>query len=385
MRSSRREFLQTSALAASMAGLGSAAGRVMVRQEGAEPAPEKDSGKKLKILILGGTRFLGPALVESALDRGHELTLFNRGRSNPHMFPEIEKLKGNRDSTIDEGLSALKGRTWDAVVDTSGYITRHVRESAELIADAVQQYVFISTISVYADASQHGISELSPVGMLDDESSEDLNNESYGPLKALCEQAVESAMPGRTTNIRPGLIVGPRDATDRFTYWPVRIARGGEVLAPNTGKDEVQIIDVRDLADFSIHCLEQGHTGLYNAVGPICPLTMAEMLHGCRAVTSQCMNFTWVPAEFLAEQNVSGWTDMPVWVPPDDESAGFSDVSNQRALSKGLAFRPFAVTARDTLDWFATLPEERQANLRFGIKSEREAEVLKAWHAYKDA
>lgn len=384
MNRSRREFLQTSAVAASLVGIGSAPGRLTTPQTAPDPTITPRNEPKLKILILGGTRFLGPALVEAAQAHGHELTLFNRGRSNPNLFPEIEKLKGNRDPKIDEGLASLEGRTWDAVVDTSGYITRHVRASAELLADAVRQYVFISTISVYADPSRPDIDEASAVGTLADDSLEDLNNDTYGPLKALCEKAAETAMPGRVTNIRPGLIVGPRDATDRFSYWPVRIARGGEVLAPGAGNDPVQIIDVRDLANFAIHCIEQRHTGVFNATGPGCTLTMAEMLHGCRAVTSACVSFTWVASDFLAKQNVTPWMDMPVWVPSDDESAGFGTISNTRGMEAGMTFRPFADTARDTRDWFRTLPVERQVDMRVGIKPDRESEVLQAWHENKE-
>ncbi|MCH7601538.1 MAG: NAD-dependent epimerase/dehydratase family protein [Planctomycetes bacterium] len=372
MNTTRRDFLQASAVAASLVGLGSATSRVMALPSNRRPA------KKLKILILGGTRFLGPALVKSAQARGHEVTLFNRGRSNPHLFPDIEKLIGDRDPEKNDGLKALEGRTWDAVVDTSGYITRHARASAELLAEVVGQYVFISTISVYDESLQSGINEESPVGQLDDPSIEEITDGSFGPLKALCEQAVETALPGRSTIIRPGLIVGPLDTTYRYTYWPDRIARGGEVLAPGDGHDPVQIIDVRDLADFSIHCLEKGHTGVYNAVGPECRFTMAELVHGCKAVIGGCCTYTWVPGGFLIAQGVSEWTDMPVWV----TSGGLSTVSNDRAREKGIRFRTYAVTAKDTFDWFSSLSEamrEKQRQQSSGISPDRESRILKAW------
>ena len=373
MNSTRRDFLQASAWAATLVGLGSATSRVMARPS------RPQAGKKLRILILGGTRFLGPALVNTAQARGHEVTLFNRGRSNPHLFPDIEKLVGDRDPSINKGLKALEGRTWDAVVDTSGYITRHVRASTELLANVIGQYVFISTISVYDETLQSGINESSPLGSIPDPSTEEITDATYGPLKALCEKAVITALPGRSTIIRPGLIVGPRDSTYRYTYWTDRMARGGEVLAPGDGHDPVQFIDVRDLADYSIHCLEKAHTGVYNAVGPECHFTMAEMVHGCKAVTGGCCRFTWVPRDFLVARGVSEWTDMPVWV----TSGGMNTISNIRALQKGIRFRTYATTARDTLDWFEGLTKPMQERYRkqpFGIDPKREAGILKAWH-----
>lgn len=377
MNPTRREFLQASVAATALAGIGGSASLTQARQV------PRSQGKNLDLLILGGTRFLGPALVQSARRRGHKLTLFNRGLSNPNLFPDIERLTGDRDPDKDAGLSALKGRKWDAVIDTSGYFPRLAKSSAQLLSDAVEQYVFISTISVYALNGAKSINENSPVGTIEDETIENITNETYGPLKALCEKAVEETLPGRTTIIRPGLIVGPRDPTLRFTYWPMRISHGGEVLAPGDGKDPVQFIDARDLADFSIHCVEQGHTGVYNAAGPGCELTMAEMVHGCKAATSACVNFTWVSQAFLAEQNVSPWTNLPVWVPRDGDSASLSAVSISRSMEKGLKFRPLARTAGDTAEWFETLPKEARENLLsgpFGLKPEREAAILKTWH-----
>jgi 2'-hydroxyisoflavone reductase len=388
MSTTRREFLATSAFAASVAGLGVAAGGALADPNAPTPAPGQAPGPQaagqgdgLRILILGGTRFLGPALVESSLARGHRVTLFNRGLSNPELFPELEKLEGNRDPRLDNGLGALEGRSWDAVIDTSGYVPRHVQASASLLAGAVRQYMFISTASVYQMPSMGRLDENAPLMTMADETVEDVRDDTYGPLKVLCEAAAQAAMPGRCAIIRPGLIVGPRDHSDRFTYWPVRIAAGGDVLAPGDGRDPVQLIDVRDLADFCIHGVETGANGAFNAVGPECDMAMAEMLHGCKAVTGGCVSFTWAPASFLVAQGVSEWTDMPLWVRPGSEAAGMNAVDNRRALRRGLVIRPFAETVRATLDWYRSLPADRQSNLRWGIKADREREVLATWRS----
>ena len=233
----------------------------------------------MKLLILGGTKYLGRHLTESALERGHEVTLFNRGRENPDLFHgKVEKLVGDRDGD----LAALKGRKWDAVIDTSGYFPRVVKDSARLLADTVDHYTFISTISVYEDFSQPGIEETAPVGKLEDETVEDIGAGAYGPLKALCEQAVEEVMPGRSLIVRPGLIVGPYDPTDRFTYWPSRIAKGGEVLAPGDGTSPVQFIDARDLAEWVLTMTERKQTGVFNATGPEERLEMKGFLETVR-------------------------------------------------------------------------------------------------------
>jgi 2'-hydroxyisoflavone reductase len=338
------------------------------------PAP----GSRKRILILGGTGFLGPQLVEAALARGHTVTLFNRGRTRPHLFPNLEKLRGDR-QTGD--LEALKGRSWDAVVDTSGYVPRIVRASAELLKPNVGHYVFISTISVYKELPRPGMDESAPLATVEDPLSEDIR-QYYGALKALCEQTAESVFPGRTTNIRPGLIVGPDDPTQRFSYWPVRVARGGEVLAPGSGEDPVQFIDVRDLALWTLLTVEQQHLGTYNATGPATPLTMKGLLQACKEASGGGATFTWAGADFLEKQGVKPWSDMPVWIPASGEMAGMSAVSNARAVARGLTFRPVRETARDTLTWFQGLPPERQAELqkRAGLPAEREREVLAAWH-----
>jgi len=369
MATTRREFLQASAA------LGGALGMrlpLSATQSWQEPAPQP-----LRILILGGTGFIGPHEVRYALARGHTVTLFNRGQTNPHLFPELEKLVGDR----NDNLEALHGREWDVVIDNSASIPRWVRQSAQLLKDSADLYLFVSTLSVIADNSIVGADESVPVATIEDPTTEEVTGQTYGALKALCEQEAVRAFSRRALVVRPGLIVGPEDRSDRFTYWPVRIDRGGEVLAPGDPSDPTQIIDARDLTGWMIRMLEQGETGIYNATGPIRPLTMAEMLYGIRAVTTADVRFTWADADFLDEHEVRAWADMPTWIPPRDGSEGFSRVNCAKAIGKGLTFRPLAETAKDTLDWFKTLPEERQTNLRAGIEPDREAEVLAAWHA----
>ena len=339
------------------------------------PEPVLLGGEKLKILVLGGTGFLGPHLVEDMLKRGHTPTLFNRGKTRPNLFPDVEKLRGDRDG----GLQALQGRRWDAVIDTSGYVPRVVRASAEMLAPNIRQYVFVSSISVYANTTTPNPDESHPVATMPDPKVEEVM-EFYGALKALCEQAVEAVLPGRTTNIRPGLIVGPGDPTDRFSYWPIRVAQGGEVLAPGDPNDPVQFIDVRDLAGFILTTLERGHVGVYNATGPAEQLGVEGLLTACKRVAASDASFTWADAEFLAAQQVAAWSDMPVWVPPVEDGIGMSTTSSARAIARGLTYRPLDDTIRATLDWWATLPPERRAKLRAGITREREAAVLAAWH-----
>jgi len=328
----------------------------------------------MKLLILGGTVFLGRALVEAALRQGHQLTLFNRGKTNPGLFPEVEKITGERDSD----LLVLQDRRWDAVIDTCGYIPRLVRRSAVALADKVGHYTFISSLSVYADPSQVGIDESAPVGILDDPLVEEVNGDTYGPLKALCEQAAESAMPGRVLVVRPGLIVGPFDPTDRFTYWPHRIAQGGEVLAPGRPGRTVQFIDVRDLAEWIVRMVEADKTGVYNADGPATPLAMGDLLASCKTESGSDAAFTWVSEAFLLEQEVGMWMEMPLWVPESQpEHAGFFAFDCSRAIAEGLALRPLAETVRATLDWETSLPPDRA--LRAGITREREETLLQEW------
>ena len=253
----------------------------------------------MKILVLGGTVFVGRHLVEAALARGHELALFNRGQHNPELFPQLERLRGDRDGDLE----ALKGRRWDVVIDTCGYVPHVVGQSAGLLADAVDNYVFISTISVYADIGQHGINEDSPLERPEMD-MEEVTGKSYGPLKVGCEQVVSRAMQGRSLIIRPGLVVGPNDATDRFTYWPIRMARGGQVLAPAPESAPAQIIDVRDLAEWTIRLVEGKQTGILNVTGPEQPLTMGGMLEQCRAAANSSADIHWLPADYLLGADV---------------------------------------------------------------------------------
>jgi 2'-hydroxyisoflavone reductase len=393
MTLSRRQVVRGAGLLGMLVVAGCTAGKkaeqgvdagASAQAKAAAPAP-KEEKKPMRILILGGTGFLGPELVEAAQARGHHLTLFNRGKTRPGLFAKdetIEKLQGDRDPNKAPGLQALEQGSWDAVIDTSGYVPRIVGASAKLLAPRVKQYVFISSISVYGDMSKPNPDESAPLATMPDETSEEVMQH-YGALKALSEKAAEAAMPGRVLVIRPGLIVGPGDPTGRFTYWPLRVKKGGEVLAPGTGEDPVQLIDARDLAKWTVHMVEQQEMGIYNATGPAGRLTMRELLEGVKQGVPSDARFTWVPAAFLEKQKVSPWQDMPVWVPHEGDSMGMGTVVTAKAQAKGLTFRPVADTARDTVAWFETLPPDLQQKFssRAGLKPEREQEVLKAWHA----
>lgn len=387
----RRNFVKTTTFAAGALALGNPATSAHQSQIAAQTAATASTqtgkaAKPLRILILGGTGFIGPYQVRYAIDRGHKVTLFNRGKTNPGLFPGVEKLQGDR-ATGD--LSALKDREWDAVIDNPTTLPMWARDAAEALKNKTRQYVFISTLSVYADNSKPDMDEGAPVLKMDESlpivAARDPRTkglmENYGGLKALSEREVERAFPDKATIIRPGLIVGPGDLSDRFSYWTVRIDRGGEVLAPGNPDDRVQIIDARDLGEWTVRIIEQGATGAYNAVGPESPLTIAEMLYGIRAVTTSDVRFTWVGADFLEAQKVRPWADMPVWIPGQGEYAGFGRRSNRRAVEKGLTFRPLADTARATLDWYRSRPAGEQAKLRSGLAPEREREVLALWHA----
>ena len=383
MSTSRRDFLNLSGLAIGAAGLGAlpslaasnpAASTVQAQETQARPSK---APKPLRILILGGTGFIGPHQVRYAIARGHKLTLFNRGKTNPGLFPEVEKLQGDRASG---DYASLKGRDFDAVIDNPTTLPRWVRQAAEALKGRMKQYVFVSTISVYAKNDVPNADESADLATTSEPQSEDARKY-YGPLKALSEKEAEKNFPGHTTVIRPGLIVGPGDLSDRFTYWPARLDRGGEVLAPGNPTDPVQIIDARDLAEFIVRVCEDSTTGIYNCTGPRSRLTIAEMLGGVRAATASDAFLTWVPADFLSEHSVRPWVDMPVWVPPSGESAGFASRNISRALAKGLSFRPLAATAKDTLDFYNSQPEDRRAKLRAGLEPAREKEVLTAWRA----
>jgi 2'-hydroxyisoflavone reductase len=366
MSTTRREFLIRSTLATGAVGLGL-------------PGLAGCAGpRKLRILILGGTGFIGPYQVRYALERGHTLTLFNRGRTNPGLFPDVETLNGDR-ATGD--YESLKGRDWDVVIDNPTSLPRWVRQAGEVLQGHTGQYLFVSTLSVYSDNSIIDQDETGPLATVEDPTTEVVDGNTYGGLKALSEAEGEKWFPGMTTVVRPGLIVGPGDPSDRFTYWPVRVARGGEVLSPGDPGDVVQIIDARDLSEWIIRMVEMGVVGIYNATGPIEPLPMGEMLTGIKEGVGGNARFTWVNYEFLRSQRVQPWSHMPVWYPPTEGNEGFSRFSIKKALEKGLTFRPLPETARETLEWYNAKPPEQRQRMRAGLTAEREAEVLAAWHA----
>jgi 2'-hydroxyisoflavone reductase len=333
----------------------------------------------LSLLILGGTRFIGVVMSELALKRGPQITFFNRGKTNADLFPDIERIKGDRNGEIE----GLRGRKWDAVIDNSGYFPRAVKLTAELLAPSVSQYLFVSSISVYPDFKGPR-DESSAVGRLKDETIEKVDNDTYGPLKALCEKAAEAAMPGRVTVIRPGLIVGPHDSTDRFTYWPARAARGGEMLAPGKPSDGVQIIDGRDLAAFVLDALENRTTGIFNLVSPPGMFNIGAVVNeSIRAANelakpSPAPKAVWAPASFLEAQKVEGWSDMPVWLDAKGDDAGFASTSAARAIKAGLKITPMRKTCHDTLAWHLTRPQSERDKLKSGIAPEREKTVLAA-------
>ena len=364
----RRRFIKISAATAFVSQLSSTRLR-------AESKP-----KPMRILILGGTGFTGPYQVQYALSRGHKVTTFNRGKTHPGELPgEVEQLTGDRNGKLD----ALKNRQWDVVIDNPTTLPVWVRDAAQILKGNVDRYVFTSTISVYPD-SKTGPDEDAPLQSYEgaDPYKETLESmkangfKLYGPLKVLSEKEAEKWFPGKTLIIRPGLIVGPRDESDRFTYWPVRIDRGGEALAPGKPADSVQYIDGRDLAEWTIRMAENEDTGIYNATGPARSTSIGGMLDGIKTALKSNARFTWADEKFLTDQKVQAWSDMPVWAGAED---GITRTNISRALSKGLTFRPLDVTARDTLAWFKSLPQDRQAHMKAGITPEREAAVLAAW------
>ena len=324
----------------------------------------------MNILILGGTKFLGRHIVTSARERGHTLTLFNRGRTNPDLFPDVETLHGDRE--LD--LAPLANRRWDAVVDVAGYLPRVVGLSAQTLAKSVDRYVYISSISAYASLREIGVDESSPLATMKDDTVEEITGETYGPLKVLCEQTVERIYGNRALIVRPGLIVGPNDGTDRFTYWPVRVARGGDVLAPDRPDILTQIIDVRDLADFTVKLIEDGASGAFNATGPDYELSFGTMLETCKQVSGSDAAFKWASVKFMEQHNVAPWSDMPAYLPDIGEDAGFACVSIAKAIAAGLTFRPLAETVADTIEWAKTRSAEHV--WKAGLAAEREVELL---------
>ena len=370
MTITRRNFVTLSAAA----GLG----LLSEKTAGARLIPR--ARESLRILVLGGTGYIGPYQVRFAVERGHTVTLFNRGKSNPGLFPDLEQLRGDREAS---DLTALEGREWDAVIDNANARPRWTHESAQLLKSTAKQYLYTSSTGVYYPYNDVDIDEDAPV--LDKDPEEPADGPSYGVRKVLSERAAQEAFDGRTTIVRPHLIAGPGDPTDRFTYWPARIDRGGEVMAPGVPTDSIQFIDVRDLTEWSIRLLEERITGVFNVVGPRSRMSVAGLLYGIRAITSSDVSFTWVSADFLAQHEVGGWTDLPVWIAPEGEYRGMDQINNRRAVANGLTFRPLAVTALDTLDWWKAQSEERRAAPRFGLAPEREVEVLAAWNAREDS
>jgi 2'-hydroxyisoflavone reductase len=412
----RRNFLKASAVAAGALGLESLPS--FGSSASAEPLPR--SGRpierakvSLNILILGGTGFTGPEQVEYAIARGHKVTLINRNKTRPDFFKgRVEQLIGdlNEDISIAKdtgkvrdgavGMSALKGLKFDVVIDNPTTAPAWVRNAAQYLKGNIKHYIYISTISAYANDKTAWADESDPTHPLPeglDPYTFDPQNfgRYYGQLKAYSEREVEKQYPGINTIIRPGLIVGPLDRSDRFTYWPYRIDKGGEVLAPGDGNDPVQIIDTRDLAEWTIRVAENNTLGVFNATGPVTPLTMSQLLYGIKAVTTAGAQFVWVPAEFLTEHQVRAWmssptqASMPVWVPDRPSNVAFSRRTIKKALAAGLTFRPLAITAKETLDWNKTRPAPELADLaqgkHAGISAEREAEVIAAWKAKQAA
>ncbi|MDX9910679.1 MAG: NAD-dependent epimerase/dehydratase family protein [Phycisphaerales bacterium] len=389
----RRQFLHASLAAGSLAALSGTASLAGTR---ARRAP-------MRVLILGGTGFLGPHCISAALARGHSVTIFNRGRTEERrkdagfdsVVPEgVEVLYGNRDPSLSAdagkpdpdpdapvGLTQLEGRKWDGVIDTSGYWPRIVAASAKLLAPNVERYLFVSSISAFAQNDIIGMDESAPVGTLDEPEREEFGDDfsRYGPAKAACESAAEAALPGRAINVRPGYIVGPRDTSRRWIYWPARVARGGAMVVPGTPNDPVQIIDVRDLAEFLVKLLEDRARGVFNATGPAGGMTMIDMIAGCNEGLGANASPAWIPAEFLGEQGLDP-SRFPIWIPPEGETAGFHRINVKKAIAAGLTFRPVSDTARATMDWLKNYPADMQERLVPPLPTQdQEDAIIKAW------
>jgi 2'-hydroxyisoflavone reductase len=372
----RREFL--AALAAGVAGCATSSSRS--RSTSSTPAARVGPAPKPKrILVLGGTGYVGPHIVRAARAQGHKVTLFNRGKSAPGMFPDVETIIGDR---VTGDLDRLRGHEWDAVIDTWVMMPKSVHATADLLKDHVGQYLFVSTISVYK-LGKDPIDESSPVLSPKTVNAKKLEGvEDYGGNKALAEHEAEELMPGRATAIRAGVIVGPGDPSDRFIYWPLRFARGGEVLAPGTPADRMQLIDVRDLAAFIIRCIDDKIVGVYNTVGPDDP-SLPKILDACRTAAGSDATITYVDNPFLEAEKAGGWDDFPLTVDNNGDQPNFSHVSAQKAIARGLSFRSPVESARDALAWYNAQPDERRNQKRPGIAPEREAELLRKWHAAK--
>jgi 2'-hydroxyisoflavone reductase len=369
LEGNRRDFLKAGVLGAGLVAAAPAAG-VLASGGGAKK-------KSLSILVLGGTGFIGPHMVREALRRGHSVTLFNRGRTNNALFPDLETLKGDRNSNLE----ALEGRKWDAVIDNSGYVPRHVQNSARLLSSNISHYLFISTVAVYADMTGAN-PEDAPLASIEDERTEQVTGETYGPLKALCEKKVaEEIGDDRLTIMRPTYICGPGDHTDRFTYWPVRTADGGEMLWPGDPSNTMQIIDVRDLANFVIDSLQSRVMGTYNCVTPVGKYSIANLLEDCQAVTATTVDPVWVDEPFIYRHGVADDGGLPVWFPQTGADARKFAFDESNAVAAGLSTRPVRETIRATLEWWRTLSDERRDGIKAGLSKEREAELIALWKA----
>ncbi len=375
MSTTRKDFLKLSAAASGALGLTPGAAYAALAHDHRRITRGQEAPRKIDILILGGTGFIGPFQVRYALERGHDVTLFNRG-SGREMFPELETLIGDR----NDDLESLRGRRWDLVIDNSTSRPDWVETAAEFLKDSTDHFMYVSSRSAYSDVTIVPMTADAPTWTYESAGLTRGDDIPYGLAKAESERTAQRIMPGRTTIVRPGLIIGPGDETDRFTYWPVRIDRGGEVLAPGDPSDPIQIIDVRDFTEWMIRLGEARTMGEFNVVGPKTPRPIAELLYGIRAVTTAETTFTWVNEDFLREIGIRPYADMPVWRPPS-MGAGFARFDLTPEVEAGLTFRPLAVTARDTLEYHFSRPPERQARLRSGITAEREEEVLRAWHS----
>lgn len=332
----------------------------------------------MRLLVLGGTAFVGRMIADYALSQGHDVTLFNRGKTNPDSFPNAEHLTGDRDGD----LKTLEGHTWDVVIDTCGYLPRIVELSASLLKDAVKHYTFISTISVYKDLeSTVGIDEDSPLGTMEDETNEEITGETYGPLKALCENMVRKYFPDNHLIVRPGLIVGPWDYTYRFSYWLQRTEEGGEMLAPGDPEQPMQVIDARDLAKFTVDMAVAGEVGNYLATGPADPLPLKTILETARKITQADTKFTWVDERFLIENEIAPWVELPLWIP--STASAIHKINVSKSINAGLTFRPLEETFRDNLVWLKEQAKQKDASqqlARGAMTRERETELLQKWH-----
>jgi len=370
MNSNRRDFLRYSAAAGALLALPNSANSSQ-EKTAAAAAPSR----KLSMLVLGGTGLIGPALVEYAQSRGHTVALFNRGRTNTHLFPDVEKLRGDRNPDKDDGLKALEGRKFDVVFDDTGYFPRHVKASAELMAPNIGHYVFISSISCYARNDIEGMDEGGELATMEDPTLESMgkNYEYYGALKVLCEQAAEAAMPGKCCVIRPGYIVGPGDTSNRFAYWPMRADKGGDFVVPGAPTDPIQVIDVRDLSEWMVHVAERTLVGRFNACGLEKKLEWGKVIEACVTNASKPCKPHWASLEKLESLPRVGFQ---IWSPYAGETKGFHTVSNAAAVKNGLRFRSIDTTVKDTLAWCKSLPADKQAAVFRSVPEDVEKQML---------